>query len=59
MMSKSKFGALAATTSSGKPSLDQIKMNGGMPSSPKGFKSEVHEYDSKRPKRQVVSRYGK
>lgn len=63
MMSKKKFGALAATTKTGKPTLGQLDMNGAMPngmnSDMSRMKTEGHEYDSKRPKRPVVSRYGK
>jgi len=49
-VTKKKFQAVAATTKDGKPSFGQVAMNGG-------FKSEAHNYDSNRPKRQVVSRY--
>jgi hypothetical protein len=49
---KQKFEALAATTKTGKPSFEQVAMNGG-------FKGEAHSYDSNRPKKPVVSRYAK
>jgi len=51
-LNKRKFQAIAATTKTGKPSFQQVAMNGG-------FKGEVHNYDHNRPKRQVVSRYAK
>lgn len=63
MISKAKFGALAATTKTGKPTIQQIADNGGMPngmnSDMSRMKTTAHDYDSKRPKRQVVSRYSK
>lgn len=49
-MSKNKFEAISATAKTGKPSFEQMKMNGG-------FKGEAHSYDSNRPTRPVVSRY--
>jgi hypothetical protein len=51
-LNKKKFEAVAATTKTGKPSFEQVSMNGG-------FKGEAHGYDSNRPKRPVVSRYSK
>lgn len=52
MINKKKFNAIAATSKSGKPTGKQLAMNGGL-------RSEVHEYDHKRPTRQVMSRYCK
>jgi hypothetical protein len=51
-MDRKKFEALAATTKTGMPTAQQIADNGGMK-----FKSETHNYDQARPKRQVASRY--
>lgn len=54
-MDRKKFQAIAATTKTGLPEMTQLADNGGM----KALKSQVHTYDSNRPKRQVVSRYSK
>ena len=51
-MTKNKFQAIAATTKDGKPTFEQLAMNGA-------FKGESHNYDTNRPKRPVVSRYAK
>lgn len=51
-MTKKQFGAVSATTKSGKPTTEQVNMN-------HGFRGVAHSYDAKRPSRQVVSRYAK
>lgn len=57
-MTKEKFGALAATTKTGKPTMRQIADNGGMPPVGK-YKTTMNEYDHKRPIRPVRTRMSK
>ena len=59
MKDKKKFEAIAATTKSGMPTGKQLADNGMMPDAPPAgkYKSTMHEYNSDRPKRQVMTRH--